>query len=251
MKTEALYMRDCYLKETEATVLDAGENWFVPDKTVFYPEGGGQPSDTGTARWCGDGTAGGTGAARTTRITKAKKEGGIIRHFVDGEVPAKGATVSLSLDWEPRYAYMRYHTAQHLLSAIVLDKYGAETAGNQIRLESARIDFKPLEIGESELQEVFNEFNMWVEKAAPVTLSIHSREDVIASVDERRRRLFARVPEFVKEIRVVGIEGIDKCPCAGTHVSNARELGKIKLNSTANKGKETLRVDFSLSAPEN
>jgi len=245
MKTEALYMRDCYLKETEATVLDAGEKWLVPDKTVFYPEGGGQPSDTGTVRWGAAGTAGG----KSAKITKAKKEGGIIRHFVEGEVPAKGATVSLSLDWGPRYAYMRYHTAQHLLSPIVLDKYGAETTGNQIRGESARIDFKPLEISEGQLNEVFAQFNERVKKAAPVTFSLDSRENVIAQVDERRRRLFERVPEFVKEIRVVSIEGIDKCPCAGTHVANTRELGIIRLNGTTNKGKETLRVDFSLSVP--
>ncbi|MFH1224305.1 MAG: alanyl-tRNA editing protein [Candidatus Diapherotrites archaeon] len=239
VKTEQLYLRNCYLKGASASVLDAGENWFTPDKTIFYPEGGGQPSDTGTVNRNG----------KTAKITKAKKEGQGVRHFVEGQVPPKGATVVLTLDWEPRYSHMRYHTAQHLLSAIVLDKYGAETAGNQIYSDRARIDFRPLKINESELDLVLQEFNRRVEKAVPVNLSFGTRESVLSQVDERRRRLFERVPETVKEVRVVSIEGIDKCPCAGTHVANTRELGKIKLNKTENKGKDTVRLEFTLGEP--
>lgn len=241
VKTEALYLRDCYLREAEARVLDSSpaENWLIPDKTIFYPEGGGQPSDTGAVRWQG----------KTAKITKAKKEGSLVKHFVDAEPPQKGTVVSLTLNWEPRYSYMRYHTAQHLLSAIVLDKYGAETAGNQIYSDRARIDFCPLGVSNEQLGEVLAEFNKWVEKQAPVRLSFDTRENVLVQVDERRRRLFARVPETVKEVRIVEIAGIDKCPCAGTHVSNTRELGKIKLNKTENKGKDTLRLEFTLGEP--
>ncbi|MBQ0070543.1 MAG: alanyl-tRNA editing protein, partial [Spirochaetales bacterium] len=103
--TELLYYKDAYLKETEATVIDIRKGGVVLDKTIFYPECGGQPGDRGTF---------GLYVIKDTQ----KEEDGTPLHLVEGEnLPAVGDTYTLTLDWDHRYQYMKEHTAQHLLSA--------------------------------------------------------------------------------------------------------------------------------------
>lgn len=236
MQTEMLFMKDCCLKEASARVLESGEKFVLLDKTVFYPEGGGQPSDSGQITWKGN----------ASRVVKVEKDSGEIRHFLEGALPEKGEAVEIKLDWEKRYKYMRMHSAQHLLSAIVLDLYGASTAGNQIEEKFSRIDFQPIKFSKEMLEEVKKRFNEAVEQGLPVKLGFSSREKVLEEVDDKRRRLFSRVPESVKEVRVVEIQGMDKCPCAGTHIANTSEIGRINITRIENKGKETERIYFEL-----
>jgi misacylated tRNA(Ala) deacylase len=234
MQTELLFMKDCYIKEFDAKIIDRGPNYVVLDRTAFYPLGGGQPADHGFI----DGI----------RVTNVVKESGQIKHFLE-RIPEKDE-IHAVIDWERRYAHMRMHTAQHLLSAIILDKYGAETAGNQIDTSASRIDFHPLKIDELGLAEITKKFNEIVDKGVPVYIKEMNREDMMASVDERRRKLFSRVPESVKVVRVIEIYGIDKCPCAGTHVANTKEIGHIKITKVENKGKDTIRIRFELEKPK-
>jgi misacylated tRNA(Ala) deacylase len=238
MQTEMLYMRDCYLKEFEAKVIqrgdDGGRHFVVLDKTAFYPLGGGQPSDKGTLNG--------------VPVIIVQKDAGVVKHFT--EKPLEAAHVKGAIDWTHRYAYMRMHTAQHLLSAIVLDMWGASTAGNQIELDYSRIDFNPLTPPTDFIDVLTTRFNHFVDKALPVKIYFTNREDVLKTVDERRRRLFARLPETVKEIRIVEIEGADKVPCGGTHVANTQEIGHIKITKLDNKGKDTVRVRFELEKPK-
>ncbi|MFC2175286.1 alanyl-tRNA editing protein [archaeon] len=227
--TELIYMADCYAKEFDASVVSSGEGYVVLDKTAFYPEGGGQPTDTGTLNG--------------VRVAKVRKKEGETRHYVDGAV--EGAVHGV-LDWEPRYAHMRMHTAQHLLSAIVLDKYGAGTVGNQIHADYSRMDFALDGIDERMQEYLTTEFNKAVDSALGVKLYFSSRDEVIASVDPERRKLFEMVPAFVKEVRVVEIDGMDKCPCAGTHIANTKEIGHIKITRVENKGSSKTRLVFEL-----
>jgi len=231
--TELLFMKNCYLKEFDANVTKQGDGYVVLDKTAFYPEGGGQPSDVG---WLND-----------TKVKGVKKVEGEVRHYV--AAPLTGA-VHGKLDWADRYPYMRFHTAQHLLSAIVLDKYGAETCGNQIKREGARIDFTLDRIDDEMKAHVVKRFNELVDHRVPVKIYFTTRDEMMKSVDERRRKLFARVPETVTEVRIVEIEGVDKCPCAGTHVANTTEIGHITIANTENKGAGKTRVSFTLSGGE-
>ncbi|MCK5016620.1 MAG: alanyl-tRNA editing protein [Candidatus Peribacteraceae bacterium] len=234
MKTEMLFMKDCYLKEFEGKVIERGEddrgNFVVLDKTIFYPTGGGQPGDRGTLNGI--------------IITAVIKEKGIVKHYTESAI--EDNDIKGKLDWERRHEFMRMHTAQHLLSAIVLDKWGSSTAGNQIDKGSSRIDFRPLEPVEDFKEIMTKEFNGWVDKEAPVNIYFSTREAVMNSIDEKRRTLFARIPEFIKDIRVVEIEGIDKVPCGGTHVANTEELGHIVITKVKNKGSKTYRVRFEL-----
>ena len=238
MQTEMLYMRDCYLKEFEARVVQRGEaegRYFVVlDKTAFYPLGGGQNSDTGTLNGI--------------RVTSVQKDAGVVKHFT--ETPVHETLVKGTIDWDKRHTFMRMHTAQHLLSAIVLDMWGSSTAGNQIELEYSRIDFSPLTPPTDFIDVLTTKFNKAVDSALQVKIYFTARDEVLKSVDERRRRLFARLPETIKEIRIVEIEGADKVPCGGTHVANTEEIGHIKITKVDNKGKDTIRVRFELEKPK-
>jgi misacylated tRNA(Ala) deacylase len=237
--TELLYMSDCYVKEFDASVSESGEGWVVLDKTAFYPEGGGQPTDTGVLK-VGD---------KEVKVSKVKKDSGSIKHFVSVDIPT-GTAVHGVLDWEPRYARMRMHSAQHLLSAFILDEYAAETVGCQIHEDESRLDFHPLETSEELIAAMTERFNKAVDDGVDILIRNAPREQVLQEVDEARRRLFSRIPESVKDIRVIEIPQLDKCPCGGTHVANTREIGHITITKVENKGKGRRRFYFTLSAPK-
>jgi len=239
METELIYLKDSYVEETGALVTESNteEKWIALNKTIFYAESGGQPSDKGTIEFNGI----------KSKVIEVKKRDGKILHFLDGEIPDKGTEIKLILDWSLRYKFMKMHSAQHLLSALILDKYGASTVGNQIGYEKSRMDFHPIKFDELMLKEMQEKFNELVEKELPITISFKDRETVLDEVDEKRRILFSRLPETIKEIRVIEIAGIDKCPCGGTHVKNTKEIGKIKITERKNKGKDRDRIGFELT----
>jgi len=236
MQSELVFLKDSYLKEIETVVLEKGENWVSVEKTIFYPEGGGQPSDSGKIEWNGN----------SSIVKEVKKEGGVIKHFLEGEIPKKNSKVKLILDWEKRFRLMRMHSAQHLLSGIILDKFGASTVGNQIHEDYSRMDFHPIRFTEEMIKKVEEEFNKAVKEEKEIKIYFTSREGVLKGIDEKRRRLFDSLPEFIKEIRVVEIVDWDKCPCAGTHVGNTREIGLIKIIKRETKGNERDRIVFEL-----
>ncbi len=237
MHTEMLYMRDCYLREFEARVIQRGEDsgraFVVLDRTAFYPLGGGQNSDTGTLN--------------DIRVTSVQKDAGVVKHFT--ETPVHETLVRGTIDWEKRHTFMRMHTAQHVLSAIVLDLWGSSTAGNQIELDYSRIDFNPITPPTDFIEIITRKFNEVVDRVLPVKIYFTTRDDVLKNIDERRRHLFARLPETIKDIRIVEVEGVDKVPCGGTHVANTEEIGHIRITRLDNKGKETWRVRFELDKP--
>ena len=126
--TDLLYMDsigDCYIKDFEAKVVkveDDDEKVVVLDRTSFYPLGGGQPNDIGTLKWKG-------GQCKVINVVKKNK----VKHVIEGDLPEVGQEVIGELDWEMRYAHMRMHTAQHLLSAVIWEKYKASTVGISLR----------------------------------------------------------------------------------------------------------------------
>ena len=227
--TKMLFMEDCYLKEFDANVIGRGEGYVVLDRTAFYPEGGGQPTDTGTLNG--------------VRVKEVRKKDGEVRHYV--ETPLDGAVHGV-LDWERRYAHMRMHTAEHLLLAIALDRYNAEIIGNQIGAEKSRMDFA-LEKIDAEMRECLTcEFDKIVDDGRPVRIYTTSRDSVLESVDAHRRQLYEKALPNVSEVRVVDIDGVDKSPCGGTHVKNTSEIGHIEITQVQNKGSGKRRLVFEL-----
>ena len=235
--TEVLYMKDCdsnYIKEFEAIVTKQKDDYVVLDKTAFYPLGGGQPSDTGMLRWDG-------GESRVIEVTKK----GIIKHHLEGECPRSGTVIHAELDWEKRYGHMRMHTAQHIVSGVVFDEYGARTVGNQLYHDKARVDFHPVKFDQEDREKINRMANEVISQELEVSIYTEARTTLEARVDVERSNLDL-IPKSIPELRVIDIDNFDICPCAGTHVRNTRELGKVRIIKKDNKGKERVRITYIL-----
>ena len=242
-KTEMLYMVDAdanYIKEFDAKVIKAEPEYVILDRTAFYPLGGGQPSDRGElVRTNGD--DGGT----SVQVSEVRKDAGVVKHMVEGDVLAEGDKVKATLDWDRRYAHMRMHTAQHLVSGVVFDDYQAITVGNQIHANSSRIDFQPFHPDEDMLKDIESKVNAIISKKLDVRITTMSREEADQRMDEGRTNM-SLLPKFVKELRIVEVIDFDVCPCAGTHIKNIGEIGGIKIVGKKNKGKGKTRVTYEL-----
>jgi misacylated tRNA(Ala) deacylase len=227
--TDLLYLRDAYLRDFEAIVVDvdrAGSRVAL-DRTAFYPTGGGQPHDEGTL----------AGA----RVTDVRKDGDLVWHTVDGELPAVGAVVQGNVDWDRRHRLMRTHSAMHVLCGVIWNEWGrAVTGGNMEPLE-ARMDFEfdPLPEGfAARVQELVND-----EIAADRRIDIEFLPRGAALEDEDLIRTKVNlIPESVTEIRVVDIVGLDKQADGGTHVHSTAEIGRFEVVKTESKGKGNKRL---------
>jgi len=236
--TKILYMdsiENNYLKEFNAKVTKNKKNYIRLDKTIFYPTGGGQPSDIGIIKW----------DDKESIVTEVIKKGDDIKHIIKGEKPDIGTDIFGKIDWERRYSHMKMHTAQHILSGIVFDKYNAKTVGNQIHADYSRVDFYPTNFEDEDLEFIKNKFNEIIKQKLDVKIYEEDKESLEKRVDTQRAHLDL-LPKFIKKLRIVEIEGFDICPCAGTHVKNIAEIPKISKIKKEAKGKDKTRIIYSL-----
>lgn len=236
--TELLYYPDNeYQKEFDTEVTKAREidNYICLEETLFYKEGGGQPADHGKISWNGS----------EAEVVDVQKEHGEIRHYLEGDFPEPGQGVHGEIDWERRYKHMRMHTAQHVLSWIALNEYDATTAGNQIHEEQSRIDFKPVEFDEDDVEKIEKEANALIQKGLKVRKKEMARELVEEQMTEGRTNLDL-IPDSVDPLRVVVIGEDDICPCGGTHVDSIDEIGRINIVNRKSKGANVERLEFEL-----
>jgi misacylated tRNA(Ala) deacylase len=238
--TELLHMKDNYLKEFDATVEASGEDYVILDRTAFYPLGGGQSSDTGTIS---DGT-------RDLLVREVRKENGDVRHFLKGEPFSQGTEIHGVIDWERRYECMRFHTVQHVLSRYLSIHYGVETVGNMIKPGESRADYSPLDSFDDEMKrEVEAGVNAVLEKNLEVRIVFMERPQAISYLKEHGypTRYLEMVPESVTNFRVLLIGDYDAASCAGTHVSNTSEIGRISIGKSKNVGAGKRRIYFHLT----
>jgi misacylated tRNA(Ala) deacylase len=237
--TDLLYLPDSDdVTEFTETVTEATDEYVVLDGTYFYPEGGGQPADRGSLSWDG---------GRATVVDVSKNHGDV-RHYVedvDGDLPAEGATVNGRIDAERRETLRRMHTAQHVVSRVVLDEFGAATAGNQIHVDRSRIDFQPANFDDADLETIEQASNEIIERDLPVTKTERSRETVEAETPEGRTQLDL-IPDHVDPLRVIDIDAFDTCPCGGTHIDRTGVLGRIELVDRTSNGEDVDRIEFEL-----
>jgi misacylated tRNA(Ala) deacylase len=236
--TRVLYMEERrgqdpdpnYLREFDARITERGPDHVILDRTIFYAEGGGQPWDTGVLRWAG-------GEAKVHKVTKEK---GVIRHFVDAMPPQD--EVHGVVDWDRRYAHMRFHTSQHLMSGIVWTIFGARTVGNQLHADRARVDFQPVNFLPADLKRIEDACNQAISEALPVRIYEEDRVKIENEIGDRS--LVDLIPKHITRLRVIRVGDRDYCPCGGTHLKNTAEIGRIRITERKSKGKETDRITY-------
>ena len=233
--TELLYLTDSYLKQFEATVTNVVDGGVVLDRTAFYPGGGGQPCDYGTL----------TADGRTWNVTKVKKVKGRPVHYVEGEPPAVGTTVIGKLDWQRRYRLMRTHTAMHVLCGVVWRDYEASVTGGNMKPLKGRMDFEFERMQQELVAEIEEAVNKEVEAARPVKIDILPREEAFQIPDLIRTKINL-LPEGIKEVRTVELEGLDLQADGGTHVANTSEVGRIHIPNYKSKGRINKRIYVEL-----
>ena len=232
--TEALFREDPYRRETPARVVSVDAAGIVLDRSVFYPRGGGQAGDRG-ALVLDD------GAAIAIGDTVKGEPADVIVHVpVPGQeallarlVP--GTQVTARLDWERRHRHMRFHTATHLLCAIVPH----QTNGCSITAGYARLDFDMVEPLEREHLE--RELARLVAGAHAVR-SVWITDAELDAKPELVRTMSVQPPRGVGRVRLLEIEGVDLQACGGTHVANTSEIGAIRVVKIEKKSARTRRV---------
>ncbi|UCD45207.1 MAG: alanyl-tRNA editing protein [Candidatus Bathyarchaeota archaeon] len=206
----------------------------VLDKTVFYPESGGQPTDTGVLRT----------DEQEVAVLKVMKRGRDLFHHLDGNLPMY-ATVHGAIDWEPRYYNMRRHSAEHLLTGL----FEMADAGPKVYSDLTRLDFKPSKITEEAVRRVEAEFNDIVGEDIPLSIYYASREeleDEEDEEDERKRGFLDKIPRALDRLRMVEIPGHALTFCFGTHVRSTGEIGRISEMFLKVGKKGTRTVHFTL-----
>jgi misacylated tRNA(Ala) deacylase len=234
--TGELFLEDAYLKEFESPVVGLSGREVILARTAFYPGGGGQPADKGTL---------GVGPVNAA-VVDARREGDNVVHVLDKVIPDTVRELKGELDWERRFAHMRYHTALHALSGVIWRNFGAKVTGGQMRADRARMDFSfPGEWTVDVVGEIERLVNEALVEGRAVKVYELPREEAVENPDLIRTQVNL-VPERAKMVRIVEIEGIDTQADGGTHVANTEEVGEVKITGHKSKGRQNKRVEFIL-----
>ena len=208
--TEKLYYKDAYISEFDAEVIaceqyDSGFRILL-DKTAFFPEEGGQSSDTG---YIGD--------ARVSDVREVENK---IYHYTD-KPQAVGATLGCKLDFEQRFEKMQLHTAEHIVCGIIHSLWGYENVGFHLGADVVTFDISSPMTREM-LDRVEDEANLAVFKNLPVFTSFPTASEL--SLMSYRSKL-----DIKEGVRIVTVLGVDSCACCAPHVARTGEIGVIKL----------------------
>ncbi|HAH78155.1 MAG TPA: alanyl-tRNA editing protein [Ruminococcaceae bacterium] len=213
--TEKLYDSNAYLKIFAAHVVGCrrqGKTFAVTlDRTAFYPEGGGQPADTGVLN--------------LANVLDVQESGGEIVHRTDRPLP-EGALVFGGIDWTRRFRRMQQHTGEHIVSGVAHRLFGAENVGFHMGEAFLTVDWN-VPIGPDGLAAVERLANEAVYRDLPVRAE-YPEPDVLKRLRYRSKK------ELTGPVRIVTVPGYDVCACCGTHVARTGEIGAVKLLSAQN-----------------
>lgn len=226
--TEKLYEQDAFLTTFEARVLSCakGKRGFdvVLDRTAFYPEGGGQPYDTGTL---GD-----------AEVLEVHSRDGEVVHTCDRALK-EGTNLTGVIDWDRRFDLMQQHSGEHIVSGLAHSLWGCENVGFHLGAEVVTIDLS-LPLTEEQVVQLEAEANRCLWQDRPVEITYPSPQE-LAHIDYRSKK------ELAGQVRIVTFPGADCCACCGTHVRSAGQVGLIKL-LTAQKFREGVRIELVCGA---
>lgn len=222
--TMKLYYQDSEISEASVQVLSSERDdkgfYVILDQTCFYPEGGGQPADTGEI-----------GPAKVMDVQTVD---GKIRHYTNIQLPQE--SFFAQVDWPKRWDHMQQHAGQHLLSALLEDMYGFKTQSFHLGQERVSIDLHSDAATKEQLKDVEKMANQLISQR----LEISTRWVTDNEADLLKLR---KPPAVAGDIRLVEIDGIDLNACGGTHPKNTADIGILKIISTE-KAKGGLRVYF-------
>ncbi len=231
--TETLFRDDAYLRTCTATVLVADAAGIVLDRTVFYPEGGGQPGDIG-ALTASDGT-------RVAIVDTRRADNGDILHLpaADATLPAPGTQVEAAIDWDYRYRHMRTHTCLHLLCALIPH----DVTGGSITQDKGRLDFDMSEsVDKPALEAALNALIRADHAVGHRWISDAQMQDNMDLV----RTMSVKPPLGQGQVRLIEVAGVDLQPCGGTHVARTGEIGAVRIGKVEKKGRQNRRVNVHL-----
>lgn len=235
MPTELLFRDDAYLREAAGRVTAIDERGVTLDRTIFYPQGGGQVGDTGVlVRENGE-----TVSVTDTRKGEAPDS---VVHVVAAGLPlAVGDLVTQRLDWDRRYALMRLHTALHVMSCVVV----APVTGGNIAPEKARLDFD-IDMSLLDAANIERETNAIVARGIE-TETVWISDEELDARPELVKTMSVQPPRGSGRVRLLRIPGVDLQPCGGTHVRNIAEIGAIRVLKIKSEGKRNRRVEIALA----
>ncbi len=222
--TIKLYDSDSHLSEFSATVISCENAVAVLDKTAFFPEGGGQTSDTGVI----DGV----------KVKDVQIENGIIYHHLEKDIEI-GKTVNCKLDWDERFRKMQNHSGEHIISGIVHSLFGYDNVGFHLSKTEMTMDFSGMLTREDLLRVEY-----LANKAVWENVKFNCYYPESLENLEYRSKL-----DLSEDVRIVEIEGYDRCACCAPHVNTSSEIGIIKiLDFEKNKGGVRLWVKCGIDA---
>mgnify|MGYP005774708607 CR=1 FL=1 len=214
---ERVYDKDPYCRSCEGTVL-----WCRPaqkqgktvyeaafDRVLFYPEGGGQPSDTGTAG--------------ESRVLEAHQREGQVVCTLDRPLEPGSQAVQV-LDWDRRFSHMQHHTGEHLFSGLVHRRFGYDNVGFHMGREEVTVDFNGL-LTLEEAEQLEREANQKIWENVPVRVWYPSPEE-LETLEYRSKK---ELDQLEGPVRMTEVPGADCCACCGTHVGRTGEIGMIKV----------------------
>lgn len=207
-----LYYDSAYIKEFEAQVLSCQEGkkgWEITlSATAFYPEGGGQPADTGIL---GD-----------VRVTDVHEKDGQVVHYTDGPLPV-GEMVRGVIDWDRRFQHMQEHSGEHLVSGLIHQRFGYDNVGFHMGTDEVTIDFNGV-LEWEDLMAIEEKANGMIWENLEIS-AVYPEKDELDAMEYRSKK------ELTGAVRIVSIPGGDVCACCGTHVERTGEIGLVKFLS--------------------
>jgi Ser-tRNA(Ala) deacylase AlaX len=237
------YLNDTYVDSGEGIVLEVGRDdrgpYIVLNQTIFYPQGGGQPSDTGCMEF----------NDLVINVSFVGFKDGQVLHYISEEPPALaelvGRTGKLRLDKSRRMKHARLHTAGHLIAGIIDAERASMRATKGFHFEEGpyvEFEGEPQSDSESLLASLQTKIDQLIAEAAPVTASLVSYDDL----KQRCGSVPPNLPQD-KPLRTITIETLDPVPCGGTHLACLSELGTVTVLKMK-KRKGTTKISYQVSA---
>src|SRR6202522_2055645 len=236
-RTHRLELDDQSLREWDAQVLAADGEGIVPDRSAFYPGGGGQPPDEGVLLWGGV----------QTRIVGARKGDDLyLLPAEDDPLPVPGTAVRGAVEDERRTSLMRTHSGLHVLCGVVFRDFGALVTGGNMEPLTARMDFNLPEDPAAFREAMESACNAEVLADRRIDVRVLPRDEAFALPDIIRTATNL-VPADVKDVRIIDIVGLDQQADGGTHVASTHQVGRIEVVKIESKGKGFRRLRIRIA----